>query len=485
MSNGDLIVTQPDREFVTAHRQTLASASWDVVWSSGLALTVGSIEVMRTGSGGICDAVFFLLFIGTAAFNRDFARVGIGPLYITEFCLGLLSITVGILVWQKKRILLPRSSSARVIIVLVVAFLLLGWLRLMIETALGLSAGILDTLRNFAVVYYASFTVIAWLVLQGDKTRLKITQMLTAIVIVSTLTNLWTVVRYLLGFPLLADETEVDVSKIIPGHAVVFAMFSFLFIVFALRSQRWARYGLIRVALMVALLLNCLYVYLSGHRSAILGCLLGVATMFAGFRSRIQHRVRWGWIILVCVAVGVSWHFLSGYLIEFTLKYQTFFDPLEEANAAWRAAFWLNVVSLWSSSPVFGVGFSHDFFQEEPFHVAIADHYDPHNSYLAILARTGIGGLLVLSVISILTIRLLVRMLRQSKCEETAFISGCVLSCFTALSVFASMNVTLESPYHAIFFWLLIGMTVVLAESERTEQSEEFRRTVSTKRMLV
>jgi O-antigen ligase len=206
--------------------------------------------------------------------------------------------------------------------------------------------------------------------------------------------------------------------------------------------------------------------------------------MFTGFKSRLQYRRRWGWAILACVAAAIIWHFLSGYLMDFTLKYQTFFDPLEEANAAWRAAFWLNVVSLWSTSPVFGVGFSHDFFNEEPFHVAIADHYDPHNSYLAILARTGVSGLLIVSVATFVVIRLLIRMLRQSKCEDTVFISGCLLSCFAALSVFASMNVTLESPYHAIFFWLLIGMTVALGESERTEQCDEIRRIGSTKRML-
>jgi O-Antigen ligase len=473
MNNSDIRMARPDWEVAKNPAQTLVTVLWDAVWSWVLALITGAAELLRTGSGVVSNTFFFVLFIGTAAFNRDFSHLRIGPIYITEFCLAVLSVTVGILVYHKKRVLLPSGSAARRIIVLVFGFFLLGLFRLIIEAAEGLSAGVIDTFRNFALVYYALFAVITWIVLQHGRTREKIRQMLAAIVIVSTITNLWTVIRYVLGFPLLADDTEVDVSKVIPGHAVVFAMFSFVIIIFALRSERWARQGLFRATLVVALLLNCLYVYLSGHRSAILGCILGASTMLTGFKSRFRLRIRWGWVILACVAVVIAWQFLSNYLIEFTLKYETFLDLLEEPNAAWRAAFWLNMVSLWLSSPVLGVGFSHDFFNEEPFHAAVADHYDPHNSYLAILARTGVVGLFIFGVTAFLGIKLLIRMLRHSKCEETVLIAGCLLSCFTALSVFASMNVTLESPYHAIFFWLIIGMIVALAENERADQSSD------------
>jgi O-antigen ligase len=149
------------------------------------------------------------------------------------------------------------------------------------------------------------------------------------------------------------------------------------------------------------------------------------------------------------------------------VKFNTISAPLEETNAAWRAAFWLRVFFLWLSSPIAGVGFSHDFYDEDPLHLVQADHYDPHNSYLAILARTGAVGLLLVVAASFFFLRLLIRLARRTNSEETSMLGTCLLSCFVAIGTFAAANVTLESPYFALFFWLFIGMGVALAESEK------------------
>jgi O-antigen ligase len=85
---------------------------------------------------------------------------------------------------------------------------------------------------------------------------------------------------------------------------------------------------------------------------------------------------------------------------------------------------------------------------------------------LAILARTGVVGLFFISAASFASVRLLIRLVRSSPRPETTLIASCLLSCFAAIATFASANVTLESPYHAMFFWLLIGMGIALAETE-------------------
>jgi O-antigen ligase len=93
---------------------------------------------------------------------------------------------------------------------------------------------------------------------------------------------------------------------------------------------------------------------------------------------------------------------------------------------------------------------------------------DPHNSYVALLCRTGIIGFCLLAFIMWNTVLALTRLKRRIGGEpQNAFVVDCLLGCFVAISVYASMNVTLETPYHGIFFWLFVGITALLADGRK------------------
>jgi O-antigen ligase len=212
--------------------------------------------------------------------------------------------------------------------------------------------------------------------------------------------------------------------------------------------------------------LNLLYIYLSGHRSALLGCVVGATFLAVRSRRRLHTVVRWPWVILAFVITACTVYFLAGHFAEFAIKFETLSSPLEEVNVAWRAMFWLNVCSLWLSRPFVGVGFAHDFFNEDPLHLMLGNHDDPHNSYLAILARTGLVGLFFVMAASMLFVRLMISVLRRSSSQQTIVLASCLLTSFSAIACFAAANVTLESPYHAMFFWLFIGMGMFLADND-------------------
>jgi len=439
---------------------------WDAAWGIGLFAINESFLFLRSYSQQVSLGLLTGLIAGTAAFTDSFSKLRIGPAYITEICMALLLLVLGMSLANKQILLFPRERLARRILIFVIVYVVFGSVRLGVEFASGLSAPLLAVLRNFAVVYYALFAIIGWLVLQRTPVHSVLRTIGAVVVIVSTLTSLWTVLLSALDIHRVIDENAVDASVIVQGQAVVFAMFSLLIIVNLLRHGAMPRNILFRGGVVVVFLLNVLYVYLSGHRSAVLGCAAGGAMLVVSSRTSLRSRIRWRWVVLTLSLAGCILYIFAAHLVDFTLKFKTLVSPLEEINAAWRAAFWLGVIFLWLSAPVIGIGFAHDFYEEEPLHVVQAEHYDPHNSYLAILARTGIVGLLMMAVAALLSVKLLIKLVRGGHGAETALLANCLLSCFVALATFASANVTLESPYHAMFFWLLIGMGVALAEAE-------------------
>ncbi len=467
MNSGTPVVRRSSYAVIAGPARELSVGILDAAWGSAL-LVVGSvIHLVCSCPASIARGVLFFLVAGSAAFNRDFSKLRVGPLYITELCMVVLGLTLSVLVVQKRANSLPEGKDARWILYLVIAYVVYGTLRLGVELVSGASAGMLAILRNFAVIYYAWFAMIGWLAVQRSGTRTMIRYLLASMVLASTTTSLGTVVAYAMGIEAPASDPTLDASVIIHGQAAAFAMLSILILTNLLRHPAAVDHKLPRIFLVIALLLNVVYLFMSGHRSAVLGCVAGATMMAVGSKDGLGSRTRLRWIALVITFGWVVWQLLASHLIDISQKFQTLGAPLEEINAAWRAAFWLAVLLLWRTAPLFGVGFSHDFYDEEPLHRIDAEHYDPHNSYLAILARSGAIGLLLLAAASLLFVWLMVKLVRRSKSQETVLLASCLLTCFVALATFASANVTLEFPYHALFFWLFIGLGVALADSER------------------
>lgn len=427
-------------------------------------LFLGLIRGWLLSLGG--DASFWLLalfVLGMSAFNRDFARVGIAPVYITEVILALLLVMVTPRLLVGDTLWLPRQPAARRIIVILALYVIYGLLRLSPSILFG-GGDLLETLRNFALFYYGIFGLIGWWILQGPLGKKRSDTLLWGIVVVSTLTNTY----FACSFILTAGVVDDPYVKVISGQAALFSLFSAL-ILFAVLLH-----GAFQVkdnpvffgAAIGALLLHITLIFFSGHRSGLLALAAAMGVVWLSGKRRLRLNFRWVAVALLFAVLILSWGAVDAYFKLISQKYETFFQLSDEPNAAWRFVMWIRLLTLWSSSPIFGVGFSYDFATQEPWGVMTEERIDPHNSYVAILARTGIVGLgLVLYVLWSVG-RLLIRLKRGMRQNSDLFLADSLLGCLTAVAVYASMNVILETPYHGIFFWLLMGMAGTLAEYE-------------------
>ncbi len=148
------------------------------------------------------------------------------------------------------------------------------------------------------------------------------------------------------------------------------------------------------------------------------------------------------------------------------------FDPRaatgEYLNANWRLHYWRALLDETFDEPVLGVGFGHP--AAFPWRGVVYDTREPggfeslsppHNSFVNLFYRTGLVGLA--GLIGLLAVAL-VRMSRLFRATETGERPPLValLALFTFISVVAALNVALEGPYMAMFFWTVLGLMLTL-----------------------
>lgn len=435
---------------------------FDSTFASVLLTVASTAHVVVTRRHKLCVAVLLFFVLGAAAFHRDFSYLQVGPLYITEILLGLL---VGLLASRGARVTRsewPQGRAEKLALVLVIVFLMWGALRLVPSL---LNAPLAATLRNFALVHYGLFALAGYFLFRRLCGTRQMSGVFVAIVFASTVTNAFRIAGYFLQFAMVEDQF----TKVVAGHAALFSLFASIILLEWLLAggQRGlgAKWRLLAAA---ALAINLAAVYLSGHRSGLLALAIGLLPIIAG-RITPRELVRVGLVLAIIVAVLLQFAAASDAFLTIAGKYATLGAPLEEANALWRYLYWQAVLKLWSASPITGVGFAHDLGEQEPWLVEV-DRADPHNSYLALLARTGMIGVGLLGVLWVLSVVVLTTLARGPQSLPGTSLARITLGCLLGISVYAAMNVTLEAPYHAPFFWLFLGMGLALSERAREEQ---------------
>jgi O-antigen ligase len=141
-----------------------------------------------------------------------------------------------------------------------------------------------------------------------------------------------------------------------------------------------------------------------------------------------------------------------------------------ESDVSWRIAFWTHDLKAMLSDPVFGVGFGkpsafrwHGIIYDGRTGHGTFDVIAPHNSFVNLVYRTGLLGLLALFALAAVAVRRVVRVLRSGalRTSEQALLVGCA-AVFVFAAVIASFNEALEAPYLAFFFWIFLGILLIL-----------------------
>jgi O-antigen ligase len=403
------------------------------------------------------------LFLLTAAFGRNFSKLELGAswLHPTEFVLG------AVLVAALAR-LTPAEALRRIRATGAVVPLLVLWLFGAIAAVRGLSGwGFSKTLEDIGLVEYSvlipllSLTVrdrfdLAWLS--------RIVAMGGVLAIIVQAAELWA--------PLSWDlEGRLELIEVASGMYVgVFAAWVAARVAAGVRPAAWQYLVLVLgVGLTIA----------AASRAAWVGMLVGFAVVVAVAPSgrRLAATGFVAAVLLFGAAVSVPVHAPTGVGAPRVVpEVQASFDESggapANANARWRIAYWKFLLEESARRPAVGIGFgrptnfqwsgiTYDARTGDPEYAF--DVTPPHNSFLNLLYRTGLAGLLAVAAIVFVAVRRLLPVARRAQDEDRA-LAIYLLAALAAIGTIACFAVALEGPYMGIFFWGVLGLALLAPE---------------------
>jgi O-antigen ligase len=151
-----------------------------------------------------------------------------------------------------------------------------------------------------------------------------------------------------------------------------------------------------------------------------------------------------------------------------------------DPDAQFRLHRWQSTLRVWMSSPVFGVGFGAPI-QLDTWGVAngakgAAERGSlgafnvgmPHNSFLVVLARTGLMGLGLLCFAWFGTINRTIKLVRRGIFDADQVASAAAL---IAMILTAALNLFFERPMLCAPFWIMLAASFKLTESFQRQPS--------------
>jgi O-antigen ligase len=139
-------------------------------------------------------------------------------------------------------------------------------------------------------------------------------------------------------------------------------------------------------------------------------------------------------------------------------------DYSADTNAQFRLLRWNLALHTWLESPVFGVGFGTDILPNWLLSIDELNTFNygmPHNTFLTILARTGVIGL-ALFVFPITWVLRRVYRLMRGGWGDAHLLAAANMIC--AMAGFGLFVLFFERPMNGATFWIMMAVTVRLVE---------------------
>jgi hypothetical protein len=422
---------------------------------SGHLISDGYGMLMLTGALGLAAAigitvrpdVALLAWIGALfAWGRNLSHVAVGPIYVTEAFLALMTAAVVL-----RLLLAPQRRPG---LKLTLAIVVMMWLPAVAGLALRTNFSDLGWMREFAIIHYSLFAVVGaalWTAPGFQRRLLRVALICALVGVVVPLVDGTTTVTSTGAERLAAGEYSI-------GYAA-----AMILIVAAVRERLFRRLALLG---MVPLFFGLLVV---NHRSAWLGFVVAVTLLLAS-RPNASSR-----LVLAAGATCLLLFLTTAYFVSpnsFVGDAVTRARTLDarDPNIGYRLKFWDAVAHASTSSPLIGSGF--DRYPPEyvpPVSTEEEDHPAPHNSWVALAYRIGpIFALLVAGTLALLVTRA-TRLARLAADAWRRVALGGLAAVVVFLAIFAAFNVVLEVPYMAALFWLAVGF--LAAETLRPTQT--------------
>jgi hypothetical protein len=153
----------------------------------------------------------------------------------------------------------------------------------------------------------------------------------------------------------------------------------------------------------------------------------------------------------------------------------------EEGNLggtrAWRLMWWTDIVNYTVNGPYFwtGKGFGINLADDDGYQAAdlVLGNRSPHNIQMTVLARAGVPGLVIWTLLQgSFAAALVLGFFRARRAGQDwwARVDLWLLSYWIAAMVNAAFDVYLEGPQGAIWFWALFGFSMAALEAQRRER---------------
>jgi len=388
------------------------------------------------------EFVFFLYMFHMLFGEREFAYLGLEPLFVTEIVLAILTIGYAKDLLRIRRVLFVYYLV--VLIGLLYAFLYLFWYQI-------------DAIRDSFMLIYAFWVPIVYHVFRGRKHYNLFFLFLKLFIVLKGIAYLYEGIMIALGYKSINFEGfRFGVGYILPPLVVMTIFLPFKHI--------GRGYKIIALLMIPA-------VFTIFHRSIFLGVMLAVAAFFLIGNTPIRKKI---------LLYGTTSFVV---LIVFLIYYNSIVDvdifsilerksSLDEGNINYRFISWQVVLEKFYEHFIlgFGVGRPLMYAHNNIFYTSVelsyfqirdlAGNAQPHNSYLNILTRFGI---LLFPFFAVAVFKPLAKVKRMAAhkmrngfhaCSMLLFLVGFLLFMY----VLAFFNVVLEGPHHSFPFWLAIGM---------------------------
>lgn len=440
-------------------------------WTAGRTAS-GRGEAPFGGADWYLMALAACLF-GYALFGKAFAYLGVTPLYIGEVMMALgLALALGSL-WNRRGQTTP---------VLWIALVLLAWG--LVQTIPYVAGYGMMAFRDLMVVGYTLFAIVAVVLFTARPERLPAMLARYRVLVVVVCSVAWLLFLIARSFsaqvPRAPWAPHLSLLDNKPGDLLVHLAGITAFLL--LRFRKPSTWLLVLLVVGTAALM-------AGNRGGMLGYLLAMG-VFAVMKPSSAKATRLLYVLAVMLVAGMAANTATvainggtrtlsvGQLWENAKSIVGKSDDSALGNTVeWRLEWWGVIVdyALLGDEKWTGKGFGRNIADEDGFAV---DQYgslrSPHNVHMTVLARSGIPGLSLWTLLHLAWWFAVLRAWAFARKRRLTAWQGFFALCavyWIASIINATFDVYMEGPMGGIWFWFLFGTALAGARLVRSHPS--------------
>jgi len=393
-------------------------------------------------------AALLILVGGLVAAGRTISHVRVGPVYLAEA--GLVSLLAASLLAAR----VERDRHGRALVWWTTGFLACAAIALVLRTDLGAHAWA----RNFALVYYVLFAVVAQRLAADERFfrhlgRVVLGAGALALILVFS------------GHSGTAQDVTTSTGAVRIAHTSYVVPFGVapLLIIAGVQGR------ILRTRWLLAVAPFLLGLILMNYRSSWIAFLLAVVTLFVRRPGKLAVWAAVAAVLAVAVAMLGAGAFGGTATLGREMTRIGTTVNLNDPNAQYRLAYWRNLLGPALRDPIIGHGFdSYDprlIPPRQTCRTGPGKCVDPHNSFVALAYRI---GLLATAAILLGLGGLLIRAVRVARAVYgwRGVSANALAAVVVYLGVFSGFNVGLELPYFAVVFWCAVGALAAVTSKQ-------------------